>query len=159
MLFVCKKYKYLPSDTIRLYINHLESNRVSLGSLAPSLSEAEKAMQELSYTSDKLEKASELRIRQAKALHDDVTRSPHPVLVVGDMNTTPVSYTYRILQKGLRDAFLESSNGQIGHTFAKRGLGVRIDYILHSKQLSASDFDIPHVDYSDHYPITTTIHY
>ena len=149
----------LPSDTIRLYINHLESNRVSLGSLAPSLSEAEKAMQELSYTSDKLEKASELRIRQAKTLHDDVTRSPHPVLVVGDMNTTPVSYTYRILQKGLRDAFLESSNGQIGHTFAKRGLGVRIDYILHSKQLSASDFDIPHVDYSDHYPITTTIHY
>lgn len=149
----------LPTDTLRLYINHLESNRVSLGSLAPTLSEAEKTMHELSYTSDRLEKASELRIRQAKALRDDVSRSPYPVLVVGDMNTTPVSYTYRILQSNLRDAFLESSDGQLGHTFVKRGMGVRIDYILHSKQLSASGFDIPHVDYSDHYPILTTIHY
>lgn len=160
----------LPTDTLRLYINHLESNRVSLGSLAPTLSEAEKAMHELSYTSDRLEKASELRIRQAKALHDDVNRSPYPVLVVGDMNTTPVSYTYRILQHGLRDAFLESSDGHLGHSFAKRvglqgnttgrlRLGVRIDYILHSKQLRASDFQVPHVDYSDHYPIITTIHY
>ncbi len=155
----------LPTDTLRLYINHLESNRVSLGSLAPSLTAAEKTMQELSSTSDKLERASEIRIRQAKALRDDVKQSPYPVLVVGDMNTTPVSYTYHILQSGLRDAFLESSNGNLGHTFAKRvrgskmGLGIRIDYILHSKQLSASDFDVPHVDYSDHYPIITTIHY
>lgn len=160
----------LPTDTLRLYINHLESNRVSLGSLAPTLSEAEKTMHELSYTSDRLEKASELRIRQAKALRDDVSRSPYPVLVVGDMNTTPVSYTYRILQSNLRDAFLESSNGNLGHTLAKRvglrggtggrlNLGIRIDYILHSKQLQASDFDVPHVDYSDHYPIITTIHY
>ena len=159
----------LGADTLRLYINHLESNSVSLGSLAPTLSEAEKTMHELSYTSDRLEKASELRIRQAKALRDDVSRSPYPVLVVGDMNTTPVSYTYRILQTGLRDAFLESSNGNLGHTFTKRAgisrlghrlrLGVRIDYILHSKDLRATDFDIPHVDYSDHYPIITTIRY
>lgn len=149
----------LPTDTLRLYINHLESNRVSLGSFAPTLSEAEKAMQELSYTSDRLEKASELRVRQAKALRDDVERSPYPVLVVGDMNTTPVSYTYRILQHGLRDAFLESSDGQFGYTFVRHRLGVRIDYILHSRQLAASGFDIPHVDYSDHYPIITTIHY
>ena len=146
----------LPTDTLRLYINHLESNRLSLGSLAPSLSEAETAVLE---TSDKLERASELRIRQAKALRDDVSRSPYPVLVVGDMNTTPVSYTYRVLQSGLRDAFLESSNGNLGHTFVKRRIGIRIDYILHSKSLTASDFDIPHVDYSDHYPIITTIHY
>ncbi|MBQ7530401.1 MAG: endonuclease/exonuclease/phosphatase family protein [Paludibacteraceae bacterium] len=158
------------TDTLRLYINHLESNRVSLGSLAPTLSEAEKAVHELSSTSDRLEKASELRIRQAKVLRDDVARSPYPVLVVGDMNTTPVSYTYRILQTNLRDAFLESSNGNLGHTLAKRfglpgtaggrlNLGIRIDYILHSKNLQATDFDIPHVDYSDHYPILTTIHY
>lgn len=148
----------LPGDTLRLYTNHLESNRlqhkdIDLGTTT------EQAQSTLQGTSAKLEKASEIRIRQAQAIHEDAKLSPHPVLIVGDMNTTPVSYTYHILQKGMRDAFLESSNGQFGHTFVKRGVGVRIDYILHSPELSASDFDIPHVDYSDHYPIVTTIHY
>ena len=148
----------LPTDTLRLYTNHLESNRlqredINLGTTTES---AQSAFQ---GTSAKLEKASEIRIRQAEAIHEDALLSPYPVLIVGDMNTTPVSYTYRILQKGMRDAFLESSNGQFGHTFVKRGIGVRIDYILHSPSLSASDFDIPHVDYSDHYPVITTIHY
>lgn len=148
----------LPDDTLRLYTNHLESNRlqhkdIDLGTTTESAQSA------LQGTSAKLEKASEIRIRQAQAIHDDAQRSPYPVLIVGDMNTTPVSYTYRILQKGMRDAFLESSNGRLGHTFVKRGIGVRIDYILHSSALSASDFDVPHVDYSDHYPVIATIHY
>ena len=148
----------LPEDTLRLYTNHLESNRlrrkdIDLGTTTES---AQSAFQ---GTSAKLEKASEIRIRQAEAIHEDVLLSPHPVLIVGDMNTTPVSYTYRILQKGMRDAFLETSNGQFGHTFVKRGIGVRIDYIFHSPSLSASDFDIHRVDYSDHYPIVTKIHY
>ena len=148
----------LPGDTIRLYTNHLESNRLQHKDLELGTT-TEQAQSTLAGTAAKLAQASEIRTEQAKAIHSDVERSPYPVLVVGDMNTTPVSYTYRILQRGLRDAFLESSDGQIGHTFVKRGLGVRIDYILHSKQLSASGFDIPHVDYSDHYPILTTIHY
>ena len=148
----------LPGDTLRLYTNHLESNRlqhkdIDLGTTTESAQSA------LHGTSEKLEKASEIRIRQAQAIHDDAQHSPYPVLIVGDMNTTPVSYTYRILQKGMRDAFLESSNGQLGHTFVKLGMGVRIDYILHSHALSASDFDVPHVDYSDHYPVIATIHY
>ncbi len=148
----------LPGDTIRLYTNHLESNRLvhkdfELGTTT------EQAQSAFNSTTDKLIQASHIRSEQAKAISSDVERSPYPVLVVGDMNTTPVSYTYRILQRGLRDAFLEASDGQVGHTFVKRGLGVRIDYILHSRQLSASDFEVQHVDYSDHYPILTTIHY
>lgn len=148
----------LPTDTLRLYINHLESNRLQKKDLIIGTT-TEQAQTTVTETSAKLLQASVIRSRQAKAIHEDAKRSPYPVLIVGDMNTTPVSYTYRILQRGMRDAFLESSNGQVGHTFVKRFMGVRIDYILHSKQLSASGFDVPHVDYSDHYPIITTIHY
>lgn len=148
----------LPTDTIRLYTNHLESNRLQHKDIEFGTT-TEQAQLTLNNTTEKLAHASGIRVEQAKAIHSDAMQSPYPVLIVGDMNTTPVSYTYHILQRGMRDAFLESSNGQIGHTFVKRGLGVRIDYILHSKQLSASGFDIPHVDYSDHYPIITTIHY
>ena len=148
----------LPTDTIRLYTNHLESNRLEHKDLELGTT-TEQAQSVFNSTTEKLAHASQLRVEQAKAIHSDTERSPHPVLIVGDMNTTPVSYTYRILQRGMRDAFLESSDGQLGHTFVKKSFGVRIDYILHSKQLSASGFDIPHVDYSDHYPIITTIHY
>lgn len=148
----------LPTDTIRLYNTHLESNRLLHEDLDIGTT-TEQAKSAFNNTSAKLAQAGVLRIEQAKTLHDDAERSPHPVLIAGDMNTNPVSYTYRILQRGLRDAFLESSDGQFGHTFVKRGLGVRIDYILHTKDISASDFDIPHVDYSDHYPVITTIHY
>ena len=148
----------LPTDTIRLYTNHLESNRLQREDL-PLTSFNEQTQTVLTNTTAKLEKASVVRNRQAKIIHEDAERSPYPVLIVGDMNTTPVSYTYRRLRKGMRDAFLESSDGKLGHTYELHGIGVRIDYILHSRELSADGFDIPHVDYSDHYPIVTRIYY
>lgn len=148
----------LPTDTLRLYINHLESNRIDRKDLDFGTT-TEQAQSAVAGTSAKLSKASEIRLQQAQAIHDDAVSSPYPVLIVGDMNTTPVSYTYRVLQRGMRDAFLESSNGRFGHTFVKHGIGVRIDYILHSKELTASGFEVPHVDYSDHYPIIAVIHY
>lgn len=148
----------LPTDTIRLYTNHLESNKLLREDMDLGTT-TEQAQSAFNNTSEKLAQASAIRVEQVKILRSDTERSPHPVLIVGDMNTTPVSYTYRLLQQGMRDAFLESSNGQLGHTFVKRKIGIRIDYILHSKQLTATDFDVPHVDYSDHYPVITTIHY
>ncbi len=148
----------LPTDTIRLYTNHLESNNLLHKDLDIGTT-TEQAKSAFNSTSRKLERASAIRIEQAKILRSDAERSPYPVLIVGDMNTTPVSYTYRILQRGLRDAFLESSNGQLGHTLVMKGLGVRIDYIFHTKDISVSDFDVQHVDYSDHYPVIATIHY
>ena len=148
----------LPTDTIRLYTNHLESNRLTRNDL-PQSAFNEQTQTVLTNTTDKLEKASVVRNRQAKIIREDATRSPHPVLIVGDMNTTPASYTYRQLKNGMRDAFLESSNGKLGHSYEVHGIGVRIDYIFHSRELSADGFDIPHVDYSDHYPILTRIHY
>lgn len=148
----------LPTDTLRLYTNHLESNRLQHEDFVISAT-TEQTQATMAGTSAKLEQASEIRIHQAEAIREDAQQSPYPVLIVGDMNTTPVSFTYRILQSGMRDAFLESSNFEFGHTFVKKGLGIRIDYILHSKQVTASGFEVAHVDYSDHYPIRATIHY
>ena len=148
----------LPTDTIRLYTNHLESNRVHLEDFEVPASSSQ-TQTVLSNTTAKLEKASVVRNSQATAIHDDAQLSPHPVLIVGDMNTTPASYTYHQLQRGMRDAFLEGSNGELGHTYELHGIGIRIDYIFHSTELGAGGFNIPHVDYSDHYPIITTIYY
>lgn len=158
----------LPTDTIRLYNTHLESNNLVPKDLTISHS-TEETQSTVTNTSAKLDNAAQIRVLQAKILHSDAERSPYPVLIVGDMNTTPASYTYRVLRRGMRDAFLESSDGQLGHSFVIRpnpqsrinypGVGLRIDYVFHSPALAASDFRVQHVDYSDHYPVFTTIHY
>lgn len=144
----------LPNDTIRLYTNHLESNRLSRADI-----DEEHLSASSELVKSKLNSAASVRAKQAEALRNDITQAPYKVIVAGDFNDTPASYTYHLIQHGLKDAFLESSNLELGHTFTMYHLGVRIDYILHSPEMSASHFRIDQVDYSDHYPILTTIHY
>ena len=79
------------------------------------------------------------------------------MIVCGDFNDVPASYTYRHLSEGLNDAFLSTSFLRTGHTFVMRCLGVRIDYILHSDKLNAIDFCVNRVPYSDHYPVSATL--
>lgn len=45
------------------------------------------------------------RAEQADTIHAEIERSPYPVLVCGDFNDTPASYTYRQIRKGLIDGF------------------------------------------------------
>ncbi|MBQ3914867.1 MAG: endonuclease/exonuclease/phosphatase family protein [Paludibacteraceae bacterium] len=97
------------------------------------------------------------RAEQVQIIRGEIDRSPHPVIVCGDFNDVPASYTYRHLSEGLNDAFLSTSFLRTGHTFVMRCLGVRIDYILHSDKLNAIDFCVNRVPYSDHYPVSATL--
>ena len=78
--------------------------------------------------------------------------SPYPVIVAGDFNDTPVSYTYRVMRRGLNDAFVEAGYGA-GFTYSGKYPPNRIDYILYSDGIDCIDFDIVKVRYSDHYPV------
>ena len=61
--------------------------------------------------SDKLNRAFSLRSKQAEAIAQHIENSPYPVIVCGDFNDTPVSYTYRMMKTGLKDAFRQSGFG------------------------------------------------
>lgn len=134
-------------DTLRLFVNHLESNRLTNEDLDNDI---EKLW-------DKLSSARRIRNQQARAVKKEVKSSPYPVLVVGDLNSIPLSYTYQCLSWRLRDCFLETSRGKLGFTYRKHHIGIRIDYVLCSRKLTPITTKIDRVNYSDHYPVQATI--
>ena len=144
-------------DTFRLFNNHLESNRLDVADLPDSI--VSNALRESAQRiSDKLGSARKIRREQARAIREEIDRSPHRVIVTGDFNDIPLSYTYqKIKGSSLRDCFLESSVGRLGFTLSKRHIGLRIDYILCSRQLHPLNTHIDRVNYSDHYPMITTL--
>lgn len=129
-------------DTLRLITNHLESNR----------------LEHIDSTLiDKLDTARSIRREQAKALRQARKHSPYPLLIVGDFNDIPLSYTYLVTRGWMRDCFLETCPGQIGVTYERHHLGVRIDYILCSRDLHPTACRVERVRHSDHYPVVATI--
>lgn len=75
-----------------------------------------------------------------------------PLMVCGDFNDTPISYTYHTLTEQMNDAFVEAGSGW-GDTFNGKLPPLRIDYILHSDHLRASRYKVPDVSCSDHFPV------
>lgn len=145
------------NDTIRIFNNHLQSFRL--------LRMERRFLNELTETSDDKETLNEImnissslrrgfikRASQAKAVKIQIDKSQYPVIVAGDFNDTPVSYSYRKIRKGLNDAFVSSGYGA-GFTYKGNYPPNRIDYILYDNALECRQFDILKVKYSDHYPI------
>src|SRR5699024_7253767 len=96
------------------------------------------------------------RSKEVDILAEKIKESPYPVLVCGDFNDPPNSYSYSSVSDGLKDAFLEKGFG-VGRTFRKVSPTLRIDYIFTSTSIGIVNFNIMHVDYSDHYPIVSKI--
>lgn len=142
-------------DTLRLFNNHLESNRFTQNDL--HIEEEEDLKGSALRVVEKLGDAYRLRAEQVDIVSAEIAQSPYPVIVAGDFNDCPVSYTYRKMSKGLNDSFLYGSWLQVGHTMIKHHLGVRIDYILTSKQFAVTDYKTGDYNYSDHQPVMATI--
>ncbi|MCD4696534.1 MAG: endonuclease/exonuclease/phosphatase family protein [Bacteroidales bacterium] len=80
--------------------------------------------------------------------------SLYPVIVCGDCNDTPLSYTYHKISSGLQDAFVISGKG-LGITYAGEHLpAYRIDYIFCDPVFKVSGFIRHKETHSDHYPIS-----
>ncbi|MBO4665999.1 MAG: endonuclease/exonuclease/phosphatase family protein [Paludibacteraceae bacterium] len=145
------------TDTLRLFNNHLESNKLTITDLPDTL-ESEAIRLSAHRISDKLGSARAIRHEQARAIRQEIDSSPYPVIVAGDFNAIPLSYTYlKIRGSDLRDCFLESSVGHWGATLTKRHIGIRIDYVLCSPSLHPAEVRIDKLNYSDHYPVRATI--
>lgn len=95
--------------------------------------------------------AAEL-VRQA-VRHYIQELSPNAVILLGDLNDTPMSYTYTQLRDGRRDAFRETGLG-LGTSFSVPPLHFRIDHLLYSGQIEAIGSCIPsRKQSSDHNPL------
>lgn len=110
-------------------------------------------MNEIKDISYRLKYAFKKRAHQADVLTEHIQSSPYPVIVCGDFNDTPVSYSYRKIRKDLVDAYIKSGRG-IGNTYSGVFPSYRIDYILHSRDIQSVGFETIKVNYSDHYPVS-----
>ena len=147
------------NDTIRIFNNHLESNHFSQKQLnlidsLISTSPKEKKNEYLGIIRN-MKTAYINRASQANQIQEEISKSPYPVIVTGDFNDTPVSYTYRQISKGLKDAFVQSGKG-LSATYREFMLPLRIDYLLHDPEISSSNFITHDVEFSDHRPIQAT---
>lgn len=144
------------NDTIRVYNNHLQSFRLrrmehSLLEEFADGSDTER-MNEIITLSKSLKKGFVERAGQSRIVKDHINNSPYPVIVCGDFNDTPVSYSYRKIRRGLNDAFVDSGTGA-GFTYKDKYPSNRIDYILFDNNFNCEGFELLRVNYSDHYPI------
>lgn len=99
----------------------------------------------------KLKRAYYYRSLQADTIRLELDKSPYPILLSGDFNDVPTSYTYFIIKKDMKDAFLERGSG-IGRTFVKISPTLRIDFILTDPSIKIEQYKRPEIFYSDHYP-------
>jgi endonuclease/exonuclease/phosphatase family metal-dependent hydrolase len=146
----------IKKDTFRIFNNHLQSFR--LRSIEKSFLEEmmtpdqKETVDEIKSLSVSLKKGFIMRAKQAQTVKEKVNSSPYPVIVAGDFNDTPVSYSYRRIRKGLNDSFVSSGYGA-GFTYKGNYPPNRIDYILFDNSLDCRVFNIIRIRYSDHYPI------
>jgi endonuclease/exonuclease/phosphatase family metal-dependent hydrolase len=148
------------NDTLRVFNIHLQSIRFGQRNYSfldtLSLKYSNRQLEEVKDIGSRLKDAFVRRADQSKIIHNYIIESPHPVVVAGDFNDTPTSYSYRKIKKGLDDAFREAGRG-LGNTYAGELPSYRIDYILYSKDLEATDFKRVKSRYSDHFPVISTL--
>lgn len=147
------------ADTLLLINNHLESNKLTLDDktayrdmiVAP---EEEKVKSTSKLLIRKIVDAVSIRAAQADSVAKYIREAGHKYVVVcGDFNDSPVSYTHRTISEGLNDAFIDAGNG-LGISYNRNGFYFRIDHIMTSPNLEVYNCEVDRsIKASDHYPI------
>ncbi|MBQ5396501.1 MAG: endonuclease/exonuclease/phosphatase family protein [Alistipes sp.] len=131
-------------DTIRVFNNHLHSTAIrrddneyienhdflegdSVGKMRSMIT--------------RLTDNNRIRAEQADTLASLVAASPYPVIVCGDFNDTPVSYTYRTIARKLNDSYRKVGRGY-SHTYRGFFDMLRIDYVLFSDEFEPLSYEV-----------------
>ncbi len=146
-------------DTIRVYSYHLQSNQISATAekmASQKEIDQKRAWYDIKGILRKFKNKHITRSRQAEKIEAHAQKSKYKVILAGDLNDSPQSYTYHVLSALGRDAFVERGFG-LGTTYAGAIPLLRIDYIFTDEQLNVVSFTIDKKRYSDHYVIAADI--
>lgn len=139
-------------DTIRVYNTHLESMSIN----EENVINTDRLAQSYKDTGYRLRRGFISRALQIKFLIKSIKECDHKIILCGDLNELPYSYSYFSLRRLLRNAFEKAGNG-FGFTYNGKLFFLRIDNQFFSKDIEIHQF-MTHrnIDFSDHFPLTAT---
>ena len=144
---------------IRIYNIHLASNWFDKSDLAfiesPEMNK-EAIKKSVFGIAKRLKKSFQKRATQVEVIKKHMENSPYPIVLCGDFNDTPNSFSYHKISSEMQDSFLKKSNG-IGSTFLGKINFLRIDYILHSQSIKTHSFITHKEKLSDHKAIESKL--
>ena len=119
-------------------------------------SEIETDVESSKKIGSRLKRAFIKRGNQARLLKEETEKSPHPYIVAGDFNDTPISYTVKTISRGMNNSFREMGSG-FGITYNGAFPNFQIDYIFTSPEFTVKNYLIINKKLSDHYPVRTDL--
>ncbi len=134
----------LGDDTIRVFDNHLHTTAIRRDDnnyIENREFLVDEDMGKLHSMVSRLSENNKQRAVQADSVARMIAESPYPTIVCGDFNDTPVSYTYRTVSRGLKDAFREAGRGY-SHTYRGFFDMLRIDYVLCSYEFEPLSYEV-----------------
>lgn len=156
---------YIGTDTVRFIGVHLQS--IGLSQADKSAYEEMTHIKRLNHNRSslrifknsalsKLSTAFVFRAEQAHLLRKLIDEGPDNLILCGDFNDTPASYSYNTIKgDDLRDAFAECALGPT-ITYNEHRLYFKIDHVLYRGDLHAVKSVRDRAGDSDHYPQTVT---
>jgi endonuclease/exonuclease/phosphatase family metal-dependent hydrolase len=104
----------------------------------------------------KLKYAFKSRAKQADKIRERLQSTNHKVILCGDFNDPPTSYSYLTIKGNMKDAFRESGKG-LSRTYIGKMPSFRIDYILHDNSWKSYNYETNTLNFSDHKMVSCTI--
>ena len=156
-------YMALPADTAMVIVAHLENihlnsqDRLTYKKMLKRELAGDTVTAEGRNILDKLTGAFHVRAIQVKTICSYVSehQNGHPVILCGDLNDTPISFTRHTLARQLTDCFVESGQG-LGLSYNQKGFNFRIDHVFCSSHFCPYSCQIDReIEVSDHYPVVT----
>lgn len=142
-------------DTIRVYNIHLQSMHINDDELVDERTQAT-FVNKLTKALVQYKTGAVKRSKQIEQLIKDIKKSPYKVIIAGDLNDPPYSYTYEKLSKHLKNAFEEKGTG-FGFTYNGKLPMLRIDQQFCDKGIKVCSFKTKNkIKFTDHVPIIGT---
>lgn len=144
---------------IRIYNTHLSSMRIQkhLKDIYNAGGKAIiKEQDDVESLLSKMRSSWKKQVPMIEILRAHLEESPNPVILCGDMNSTPYGYILRKLSEGLQDSYRSKGRG-LGFTFRSNFPLLRIDYIFVPENFRVLSHSVPRMLESDHFPVVAEI--
>ncbi len=153
------EYAFRRNAQIRIYNLHLQSFRFAKKDY--EVMQKQKEQKEIDMEGSKgiisrLRLGYQRRAQQVGIVKQSVLNCDLPKVICGDFNDIPVSYSYRQLSAGMRDAFVEAGRG-LETTYKGSMPSFRIDYVLFDNPMRAVNYKSIKEVPSDHKLLVTEL--